>query len=71
MNKNNDKDALFYFYTDAVIGTTIFGDKDLIEFGAFDRSFLTLFQITCGATWVANMPVSLWSNVSATAFEFV
>ena len=46
-----------YVDADAIIGTTIFGDIDLIEFGGFDRAFVTLFQITCGATWVANLPV--------------
>lgn len=44
---------------DAVIGVTLFGESDPIEFGIFDRAFVTLFQITCGATWVANLPVRI------------
>jgi hypothetical protein len=45
-------------FADAVIGVTQFGDMDELEFGVFDRAFITLFQLTCGATWVANLPVS-------------
>ncbi len=43
---------------DAVIGVTLFGARDEPEFGVFDRAFVTLFQITCGSTWVENLPVS-------------
>jgi hypothetical protein len=46
-----------YDRADAVIGTTLFGAVDVIEFGRFDRTFITLFQITCGATWVTYLPV--------------
>jgi hypothetical protein len=46
-----------YDRADAVIGTTLFGAVDVLEFGRFDRTFITLFQITCGATWVTYLPV--------------
>jgi hypothetical protein len=51
------------FPADSVIGVTLFGDSDPIEFGVFDRAFVTLFQITCGATWVANLPVYIHKNI--------
>jgi hypothetical protein len=42
-----------------VIGVVLFGDIDDTEFGVFDRAFITLFQLTCGATWVTGLPVSV------------
>jgi hypothetical protein len=48
---------MVYEAADAVIGVTLFGARDELEFGVFDRAFVTLFQITCGSTWVANLPV--------------
>ncbi len=50
---------------DAVIGVTLFGDEDELEFGVFDRAFMTLFQITCGATWVTNLPVHAQAGARA------
>ena len=47
------------YFTDSVIGVTLFGDSDPIEFAVFDRAFVALFQITCGATWVTNLPVGV------------
>ena len=35
----------------------MFGDEDEAEFGDFSRSFLTLFQISCGMTWPQFIPM--------------
>jgi hypothetical protein len=38
------------------MGVIMFGEEDGAEFGVFDRAFITLFQITCGMTWVQYIP---------------
>ena len=39
------------------MGVIMFGEEDGAEFGVFDRAFVTLFQITCGMTWVQYIPM--------------
>ncbi len=40
--------------SDAVMGVSTFGNLAPDAFGAFDRSFVTMFRILAGDTWVRS-----------------
>ena len=37
---------------DAIMGVSLYGERDISEFGNFARAFITLFRIASGDTWV-------------------
>ncbi len=40
---------------DAIIGVSFFGDADPDDFARFDRSFVALFKILAGDSWVPGL----------------
>jgi hypothetical protein len=41
---------------DAIMGVSLFSEAAPDDFGAFDRSFLTLFRVLAGQPWVEALP---------------
>ena len=40
----------------AIFGVTLFADVSPDDFGVFDKSFLTMFKVVAGDTWMGNVP---------------
>ncbi len=45
------------FRTDAIMGVSLFASLSPEEFGAFDRSFVTMFRLLSGEAWVYGIPL--------------